>query len=746
MGSTLDGPTDPPRGDTDGPVRLPEELRARYVPEAVLGRGGFGEVLRCRDRELDRPVAVKLLVAPLDDEEARARFAREARATAAVRHPHVVQVLDYGVSAAGEPWLVYEYVPGPDLETRIGSGQALPVGTLAGWGRDLAGALQAVHDAGLVHRDVKPGNVLLRDGAVPLLCDLGIAWRAGGRTVRTAEGLVLGTPQYMAPEVVTGRDPAGPASDQYGLAATLYRVWTGGLPLGVGLAGILERVREGRGAEVPLPGEAGPERELALTLRRALALSPADRFGSCREFGTALDRACRASGPGRTLIAAATVVSDRAAPGRETAGGGQGPVPEGASSSQPVSAAGSAAFGRWIRAPVLVAWVVVVSALARLGAWSSREPGGPGHPPALTAGPESPPAVARGGPPALVAGDRIPGAAVGGPDPTGPNSRVVLDLERAVRELEVPWLAAKARQGSASGKFLKLDLAWVSRILPVLEACDRWLAGLSAVDPDPGAQRALLASVAVEEGLGRRVLFLLEEVLGRIDHPTLLERSLGEPDGDRAEAAELRVEHSRTVFRRLSQVFRTQRFSDPAPPLLVGVRIRLLVADPEADFDALYLQAEQGLRGGPRSFETGHLWQAAAKAILGQLEAARRGTGDRKAECARFETRRLALLEAVEPGFEGFFDGTQRGIVVGSLRMLRRQQAICGMAPRFEPTCRHLLGLVRTLAARTPEPPADWAPDLDDALEVLGTAGASECRDAVVAVLAGMRARTLPAP
>jgi hypothetical protein len=248
---------------------LPRSLASRYRFERELGRGGFGRVVLGHDRELDRLVAVKLLTLDVADPEVRARFEREARVTAALSHPGVVEVYDTGVCEEGTPFIVYAYLEGAGLPEQ----EADPA-RLRTWAVALAEALQAVHDAGLVHRDVKPENVLLGEGDRPVLCDLGIVRALSPRpeTLHTEEGLILGTPAYMAPELWRGY-PATPASDQFAWAATLVRVATG--------RGVYPSPEPGdilAGLEGWRPDLTGISPELTHALRRALDPDPDRRF------------------------------------------------------------------------------------------------------------------------------------------------------------------------------------------------------------------------------------------------------------------------------------------------------------------------------------------------------------------------------------------------------------------------------------------------------------------------------------
>lgn len=261
---------------------LPEDLQARYAPIELLGEGGFGRVVAAHDQELDREVAIKLLHTALADGEAVGRFRREAEVTARVHHPHVVALLDSGVLPDGTPYLVYERVEGRDLEN------APPTpGEIAEIAVAVAEALATAHEAGIVHRDVKPANVLRRGPGDPVLADFGIARVDSGGTQYTAEGLILGTPAFMAPELYLGKLPS-PASDQFAWAASLVVMVGGGSVYGTDeVPEILKAVRR------PDPVRIGPGVKQALgplapAVLRALDPTPARRFPDCGAFAQAL--------------------------------------------------------------------------------------------------------------------------------------------------------------------------------------------------------------------------------------------------------------------------------------------------------------------------------------------------------------------------------------------------------------------------------------------------------------------------
>jgi serine/threonine protein kinase len=218
-------------GDFADPVEEPEHTRevlgGRYELLRRVGRGGMGAVYLARDRAQGDRVAVKLLS---EARPASARFARECEILASLRHERVVRYRDHGVTEAGCAWLVMEWLSGSDLAARIAQGPLFlheGVSVL----RDAAEALAAVHDAGIVHRDVKPSNLFLVDGALDrvTLIDFGIA-RGPGASGLTFNGEFLGTPGYVAPEQVDNARPADASSDVFSLGCTVWACFTGASP------------------------------------------------------------------------------------------------------------------------------------------------------------------------------------------------------------------------------------------------------------------------------------------------------------------------------------------------------------------------------------------------------------------------------------------------------------------------------------------------------------------------------------
>jgi len=245
----------------------------RYRLREVLGRGGMGTVWRATDELLDREVALKCVelgaLPAAEIAEARDRTLPEARIAAKVHHPAIVSIFD-AVDDSGEPWLVMEYVPSRTLGQALAADGPLPSTVVAGIGAAVADAVATAHAAGIVHRDVKPDNVLLAHSGAVKLTDFGVS-RAVAAPVVTASGVLIGTPAYLAPETARG-DGADSRSDVFALGATLFAALTGAPPFGTGeLLALLARVGRG-GAEVP--AAAGPLQPL---LTRMLADDPAAR-------------------------------------------------------------------------------------------------------------------------------------------------------------------------------------------------------------------------------------------------------------------------------------------------------------------------------------------------------------------------------------------------------------------------------------------------------------------------------------
>jgi eukaryotic-like serine/threonine-protein kinase len=219
--------------------------------ERILGRGGMALVYLALD-EADRPVAVKLLADNLAaDPEMRRRFLREAALAERVCHPNIVRVLGNGVAGGGRPYIILEYVSGPTLADKLGRQGRLPAEQVRCLGAQVAAGLAHAHAAGLVHRDVKPQNLLLTLDETVKITDFGIARVAEG-TRLTQVGAILGTAAYLAPEQAAGED-ATAAVDVYALGVVLYELLVGRTPYS---GGTLPELLHAQQTQVPLPPRA----------------------------------------------------------------------------------------------------------------------------------------------------------------------------------------------------------------------------------------------------------------------------------------------------------------------------------------------------------------------------------------------------------------------------------------------------------------------------------------------------------
>jgi serine/threonine protein kinase len=252
------------RRSTVGPYRL----------EALLGEGGMGRVFRARGSD-GQTVALKVLKARFaTDREYSRRFSREARAACEVEHKHLVGLVDYG-SSDGHQYLAMDYVAGRSLDERLRSEGPLPVADVLRMTADVAAGLGALHMARVIHRDVKPSNILLDKDGMALLTDFGLA-KGDGYSVLTSPGRVVGTLDYLAPELVRG-EAATPASDIYALGCVVYESLCGRPPFGgrgllqAGMA-ILDEIPDD-----PCAGRTDTGPALSETVVRALAKAPEDR-------------------------------------------------------------------------------------------------------------------------------------------------------------------------------------------------------------------------------------------------------------------------------------------------------------------------------------------------------------------------------------------------------------------------------------------------------------------------------------
>ena len=274
------------------PPQTGDLIADRYELEELVGTGGMSTVFRARDLQLDRRVAIKILHEHYAaDPEYLARFRSEARAVARLSHPNIVTVIDRG-DDDGRQYIVFENVDGENLKELVVRSGRLPVGQALELAIAVADGLSFAHDRGLVHRDVKPQNVLLNSEGEVKVTDFGIARSLHVEHGVTQTGTVLGTGDYLAPEQASGK-PVSPATDVYSLGVVLWELLTGEVPF-VGenfVAVALRHVNEAPPDLRERRPDVSPR--LAAAVARALAKDPAGRFPSMKTFAKEL-RACLA--------------------------------------------------------------------------------------------------------------------------------------------------------------------------------------------------------------------------------------------------------------------------------------------------------------------------------------------------------------------------------------------------------------------------------------------------------------------
>jgi eukaryotic-like serine/threonine-protein kinase len=287
-----------------------EVVADRYELEELVGTGGMSSVFKARDRLLERPVALKILHEHyVTDADYVERFRREARAVAQLAHPNIVTVIDRG-EEGGRQFIVFEYVEGENLKQVVSREGALPVREAVELGLQVARALGYAHERGIVHRDVKPQNVILNEDGRAKVTDFGIARSLDVDGV-TQTGTVLGTSDYIAPEQAQGQH-VDAHTDVYSLGVVLYELVTGELPFrGEGFVAVaMQHVNEPPPNVLDRRGDVPPR--LALTIERAMAKRPEDRHRSMEELVADLESALRElDGYGdeseRTLVVPAAV-------------------------------------------------------------------------------------------------------------------------------------------------------------------------------------------------------------------------------------------------------------------------------------------------------------------------------------------------------------------------------------------------------------------------------------------------------
>lgn len=302
-------------------------VSGRYRLEERVGSGAMGVVWRATDERLQRQVAVKQLLLqegldPARSEEARLRAMREGRVAARLNHPNAIGVFDVVVDD-GLPVLVMEYLPSRSLAEILAQRGSLPPATVSRIGAQAASALAAAHAAGVVHRDIKPGNILIAHDGTAKITDFGISHAAGDVAI-TQTGMVAGTPAYLAPEVARGHKPA-PSSDMFSLGATLYAAVEGAPPFGGSGENSLALLHKVAAGNVPPPRQAGP---LTPVLETMLAVDASQRLTAAQAGEALLAIADGRPVPAAVEAAATEVWPTRALPPAGTVpfGAAQGPA------------------------------------------------------------------------------------------------------------------------------------------------------------------------------------------------------------------------------------------------------------------------------------------------------------------------------------------------------------------------------------------------------------------------------------
>lgn len=286
-------PTAITRVNTPRGILAPGSEFGVYRVGPCIGEGGMARVYQAEHSGLQRQVALKVLIDGVvgSGDESRERFLREARIAAAIKHPNVVNLFDVGVHD-GTPYLVMELLSGTDLESLLAGKGPLDEGFVVDIMIPIVAGLAAVHDAGVVHRDLKPGNIFLSSGRYdevePKLLDFGISKAAGGEQLRhTANGLLMGTPFYMSPEGLRGQEMT-PQSDQYSLGVVMYECVTGNNPFSAStFAEIFQLIGS---ASYVAPSVTRPQlsKRFERIILRAMSLEPSHRFADLRELGREL--------------------------------------------------------------------------------------------------------------------------------------------------------------------------------------------------------------------------------------------------------------------------------------------------------------------------------------------------------------------------------------------------------------------------------------------------------------------------
>lgn len=359
------------------------ELFAGFQILRTLGVGGMGEVYLVQHPRLPRQDALKILPAGMSaDAEFRARFTREAELAAALYHPHIVGVHDRG-EWGGQLWISMDYIDGPDAGTLLRDRYpgGMPVGEVVEIVTAVADALDYAHDRGLLHRDIKPPNILLtrpdRGRRRVLLADFGIARGTAEVSGLTDTNVTLGTVNYAAPEQLMGTALDGRA-DQYGLAATAYHLLTGSPMFGASNPAVVI----GRHLNAPPPRLSERRPELAAlnpVLAKALSKRPADRFRTCTEFAGALRHAAQSGAVAPVPPRPAPPVPAPSAPHTAVL-----PRDHRYDPADVAPAARKAPRWPWLLAGAALLVAVLVAGLAVVGGGADRTPAAPTPAPTMT--------------------------------------------------------------------------------------------------------------------------------------------------------------------------------------------------------------------------------------------------------------------------------------------------------------------------------------------------------------------------
>ena len=346
----------------------------RYELKGMVGSGGMAYVYLAHDEVLDRDVALKLLKTTYtENEELVERFRREARSAASLSHPHIVPVFDGGATGDGAHYITMEYLPGGTLKDRISSEGTLSPQRVVEVGLQIAEALQCAHERGVIHRDIKPRNILITGSGQVKVADFGIARAAEASTISNL-GDILGSAKYMSPEQAAG-ERVGAASDLYSLGVVLYEMLTGRVPFEIEIPADVS-ARHAAGPP-PHPREVNPEvpEDVDALVMRLLATDPEDRYGSAAQLVKELRRI-------RDGLSPAVSPKDDAT----TSAMGTAPAP-----TLPAPGVAAPRGRRWgLILPALALIALLIAVGGAVGWTLLRDPGSASVPEVLSGSPEEP--------------------------------------------------------------------------------------------------------------------------------------------------------------------------------------------------------------------------------------------------------------------------------------------------------------------------------------------------------------------